>query len=94
MLIIYLYQICWNKNREFKYVRTDDQIKQFIKCIQKSSPSWKERFLNNMRTLNTTIKLKKSKYNIEQLLDEVIKKPLYLHHFVTAPKMIGDSSGI
>ena len=88
------YQICWNKNREFKYVRIDDQIKQFIKCIQKSSPSWKERFLNNMRTLNTTIKLKKSKYNIEQLLDEVIKKPLYLHHFVTSPKMIGNSSGI
>lgn len=65
------YQICWNKNREFKYGKINDKIQQFIKCIQKSPPSWKERFLNNMRTLNTTVILKKPKYNIEQLLKEI-----------------------
>lgn len=66
------YQICWNKNREFKYGKINNKIQQFIKCIQKSPPSWKERFLNNMRTLNMNkIILKKPKYNIEQLLKEI-----------------------
>lgn len=45
------FQICWNKNKKFKYDNINIKIKLFIDCIQKSKPSWKEKFLKNMRTL-------------------------------------------
>lgn len=45
------FQICWNKNREFKYEKLDNKIKLFIVCLQKPKPSWKEKFLTNIRKI-------------------------------------------
>lgn len=45
------FQICWNKNREFKYENINKKIKLFIDCLQKPQISWKETFLSNMRTI-------------------------------------------
>lgn len=46
------FQVCWNKNRIFKYAHINNKIKMFINCLQKSTPSWKEIFLTNVRMLN------------------------------------------
>ena len=35
------FQICWNKNRKFKYENIQIKIKKFIECLQKPKPSWK-----------------------------------------------------
>ena len=45
------FQICWNKNRKFEYSHINATINKFINCIQKPNPSWKEKFMSNMRTL-------------------------------------------
>jgi len=45
------FQICWNKNRTFKYEKINKKIKQFIDCLKKPRPSWKETFMTNIRTL-------------------------------------------
>jgi hypothetical protein len=45
------FQVCWDKNRLFKYGDIDDKIKLFITCLQRPKPSWKESFMANMRTL-------------------------------------------
>ena len=45
------FQVCWEKNRSFKYDNITKKIKQFIDCLQKPKPSWKEIFMLNMRTL-------------------------------------------
>lgn len=45
------FQVCWDKNREFKYEKINKKIKLFIDCLQKPKPSWKETFLSNIRTL-------------------------------------------
>ena len=46
------FQVCWDKNRIFKYENINKQIKLFINCLQKPKPSWKETFMTNMRTIN------------------------------------------
>ena len=46
------FQICWNKNTEFKYENINKKIDLFINCLQKPKPSWKEKFMSNIRTLN------------------------------------------
>ena len=46
------FQVCWDKNREFKYENITKKIKLFIDCLQKPKPSWKEIFMLNIRTLN------------------------------------------
>ena len=46
------FQVCWDKNRTFKYGSIKDKIRQFIECLQKPKPSWKETFMSNIRTLN------------------------------------------
>jgi hypothetical protein len=46
------FQVCWNKNRIFKYENIKKKIKQFIECLQKPNPSWKETFMSNIRTLD------------------------------------------
>ena len=46
------FQVCWDKNRVFKYENITKKIKQFIDCLQKPNPSWKETFMTNIRTLN------------------------------------------
>ena len=45
------FQVCWNKNREFKYENINKKIKLFIDCLQKPKPSWKETFMSRIRTL-------------------------------------------
>jgi len=45
------FQICWNKNRNFKYENIQIKIKKFIECLQKPKPSWKEIFMENMRSI-------------------------------------------
>lgn len=46
------FQVCWNNNRTYKYENIDKKIKQFIDCLQKPKPSWKEKFMSNIRSLN------------------------------------------
>lgn len=45
------FQVCWNNNRIFTYENIHRKIKQFIDCLQKPKPSWKETFMSNIRTL-------------------------------------------
>ena len=45
------FQVCWDKNRTFKYENINKKIKLFIDCLQKPKPSWKETFMSNIRTL-------------------------------------------
>ena len=46
------FQVCWDKNRTFKYENIHKKIKLFIDCLQKPKPSWKETFMSNIRTLD------------------------------------------
>ena len=46
------FQVQWDKNRTFKYKNIKESIEQFIKCLKKPRPSWKETFLTNIRTLD------------------------------------------
>ena len=46
------FQVCWDKNRIFKYENINKKIKLFIYCLQKPKPSWKETFMLNIRTLD------------------------------------------
>lgn len=45
------FQVCWNKNRIFKYENINKKIKLFIDCLQKPKTSWKEIFITNIRTI-------------------------------------------
>lgn len=45
------FQVNWGKNKIFKYENIDKRVKMFIECLQKPSPSWKEVFMANIRTL-------------------------------------------
>lgn len=46
-----LFQVCWNKNRNFKYKHINDNIKLFINASQKPKKSWKETYMTNIRTI-------------------------------------------
>ena len=46
------FQVCWDKNRTFKYENINKKIKQFVDSLQKPKPSWKEVFMTNIRTLD------------------------------------------
>jgi hypothetical protein len=46
------FQVCWNKNRKYRYKNIRQNITQFIECVQKPKLNWKETFMTNMRTLN------------------------------------------
>ena len=46
------FQVCWNKNRTFKYENITKKIKLFIDSLQKPEPSWKETFMSNIRTID------------------------------------------
>jgi hypothetical protein len=45
------FQVHWSKNKLFKYENINKKIQQFIDCLQKPKPSWKETFMTNIRTL-------------------------------------------
>lgn len=46
------FQVCWDKNRVFKYENINKKVKLFIDCLQKPKPSWKETFMLKVRTLD------------------------------------------
>lgn len=46
------FQICWNKNRKYKYEHINKKIKLFINCLKKPKPKWSEIFMSNIRTLS------------------------------------------
>ena len=46
------FQVCWDKNRSFKYENINKKVKLFINCLIKPKPSWKETFMSNIRTLD------------------------------------------
>lgn len=45
------FQVCWNKNRQYNHKSIHENVKLFAECLQKPKPSWKDTFMNNMRTL-------------------------------------------
>jgi hypothetical protein len=45
------FQVCWNKNRIFRYKHITKSIEMLLNAIQKPKPSWKETFLNNVRKI-------------------------------------------
>lgn len=47
------FQVCWNKNRNFKYENINEKIKLFVKTIKKSKPSWKENFITNIKKIKS-----------------------------------------
>jgi len=46
------FQVCWDRNRVFTYEQIHKKIKQFVDCLQKPKPSWKETFMSHMREIN------------------------------------------
>jgi hypothetical protein len=46
------FQVRWDKNRTFTYAPIHKKINQFIDCLKKPKPSWKETFMLNIRSLN------------------------------------------
>ena len=45
------FQVCWNKNKLFKYENINKKISLFINCLQKPKQCWKETFMSNIRTI-------------------------------------------
>jgi len=45
------FQICWEKNKEYKYKNIKKSVEQFIKCLKQYKKSWKEEFINNINLL-------------------------------------------
>ena len=46
------FQVCWNKNRKYKYENINKKIKLFIDSLQQPKPSWTETFMKNIRTID------------------------------------------
>ena len=46
------FQVNWSKNKLFKYQSINKKIKLFIDCLQKPKLSWKEVFMQNIRTID------------------------------------------
>jgi len=45
------FQVCWNKNRIYSYENINKRIIQFINCVKKPNPSWRETFMSDIRQL-------------------------------------------
>jgi len=45
------FQVCWDKNRRYKYENINKKVKLLLNCLHKPKPSWKEIFMSNIRTL-------------------------------------------
>lgn len=45
------FQVCWNKNKVFKYKHITESIEMLLTAIQKPKPSWKESFMNDVRKI-------------------------------------------
>jgi hypothetical protein len=46
------FQVCWDKNRNYTYKNIHKIVKLFLNCLKKPEPSWTERFMSNIRTLD------------------------------------------
>ena len=46
------FQVCWDKNREFKYKNIGKNVKLLIDSLRKPKPSWKETFMADVRNLD------------------------------------------
>ena len=46
------FQVKWSKNKHFKYKKIKLIIEDFILIIKTPKPSWREEFLNNIRSIN------------------------------------------
>jgi len=46
------FQICWKKNNKFKYKPIKENVKLVINVLQQPKPSWKEKFLYDIRAIN------------------------------------------
>jgi hypothetical protein len=46
------FQVKCNNNKDYEYKKIDISIKMFLECLKKPKPSWQEKFMLNMRTLN------------------------------------------
>ena len=46
------FQVCWSKNKTFNYGKINLKVIMFLKCLQRPSPSWKETFMTELRTIN------------------------------------------
>lgn len=46
------FQVCWNKNRKFKYDHITKKVQLFVECMHQTKQSWRENFISNMHTLN------------------------------------------
>ena len=46
------FQVCWKKNRKYKYENINKKIKLFIDSLQQPKPSWTETFMTNIRTID------------------------------------------
>ncbi|NQV76948.1 MAG: hypothetical protein HQ490_01160 [Lutibacter sp.] len=46
------FQICWKKNRAFKYEKISKKIKLLVDCFQKTKLSWIDNFMTNIKTLD------------------------------------------
>jgi len=44
------FQVKWNKNKIFNYENISKKVKLFIKCLQNSKQSWREKFMKNIRS--------------------------------------------
>lgn len=45
------FQICWNKNRDFKYNHIENVVDKFLVCINKTKPSWKDTFIKKIKEI-------------------------------------------
>lgn len=46
------FQVCWDKNREFKYKNINKNVKLLIDSLRKPKPSWKETFMADVRNID------------------------------------------
>ena len=49
------FQICWAKNKKYKHQPIKIIIKKLIQTLKKPKPSWKEKFMLNIRNINEGI---------------------------------------
>ena len=46
------FQVCWEKNKEFKYGHISSKVNMLIESLKRPKPSWKETFMQNIRNLD------------------------------------------
>jgi hypothetical protein len=78
------FQVCWNKNREYKYDVITKKVDEFLLTMNKSNKSWKENFLKHIKKIKTHRcfhLFKKRKFSRRQN-----KKVFFIHNKYVAVK--------